>query len=227
MDLSIGLLIITSVFCASLGLNLSSITLMSGHALSQRSSQQQLRHLLICFSFGAMAAIFLLTSTILLLRWQIPHITYYPTLIILLIIQTLIMLLIKVFQASDNLNPWTLRQVRKFIQQRCIKTNSGAEAISLGIFSVLSNIWLLFLPLFNLAGAFSVNQFILPIITIISFITTLPFLSISLVIVLRVQISRIHRFLISNATFLHIVSLLSLILACWQTVSLIFYGGIR
>lgn len=227
MDLSTGLLIATSIFCSSLGLNLGSATLMSGHALSQRASQRQLRHLLRSFAFGATTAMFLLVSTITMLRWQIPDWHFYPLLLILLIIQALVMLLIKIFQSADNLNPWTLYSVRKFIQKRCIKTNSSAEAISLGVFSVLSNIILLFLPLFNLASVLELNRFILPELVLVSLISALPFLINCLVIACKIQISQVHRFLVKNANFLQIVSLLSLTLICWQTISLMFYGGLQ
>lgn len=227
MQIETGLLIITAIFGASLGLNLSSVTLMSGHALSQRTSQRKLRRLLRGFALGAMAAMFLLISTIVLLRWQLADFKFYPVILVLLLVQALIMLVAKFTQPANTLNPWTVQSVRRFIQKRCIKTSSYVEALSLGIFSVLSGFVVLFLPLLNLASIYQPDQPIMLILILFSLATALPFLLICLVIARRLPISRVHRFLIANASFLQALTLVSLTLICWLTANLLAIGGLK
>lgn len=221
MSFSPALMIMVGVFAASLGLNLSSVAMMSGHALSQKTALSRLRQLIWGFLFGVITATLLLLSTVILFvaksplvlntgsgfvaNYQVWHLA-----IIGLIIQTLIMLFCKVLK-PDLVNPWAPESVRTYLRKRCIKTTSIIEAINLGLMSVLANFWLLLLP-FSLLAIQLLGQLEIIQVVIFALASGLPTLIIAMTVAQQVKISQIHLFLIKQANFLQFVSFFSLII---------------
>lgn len=219
MSFTTSLLIITAIFSASLGLNLNSVALMSGHALSQKTSRQKLNRLLLGFLVGVISANFLLISAITLFTMHSfallnlnvglkIHETWH-ILQIGIIVQAVIMLLF-VIRNAQNPNPWVIKPVRSYLRKRCLKTTSVIEAINLGVMSVLAHTWLLTIPFITLAfNALTGPN--LGFIFAFSLLNGLPTLLIIFAIRLRIKISQIHLFLLNRANFLHFLTFFSLI----------------
>lgn len=221
MDFSLGLTLTVAIFIASLNLSLNSLTLMSGRALSHQVAARKLQKLITNFWLGNLAAFFLtLASLILIISQSNLVLSYYDhflvqlntwsLVLILLISQILIMAFLKILQ-STSINPWTPSAVRDFMRQRCLKTDSSVEALSLGITSVLLNLGLMLLPLTILSLDFLSQRLRLYPIIGFSLLISLPHLLIKFLISRRIKISQINRFLIEKANFLQVLSFLSLL----------------
>lgn len=221
MSFGLSLMVMVGVFAASLSLNLNSVALMSGHALSQQTSLRRLRRLIWSFWLGVVIATLLLLSTAILFVAKSPLIIstggsiivpyqVWRFLTISIIIQFLIMLFWKISN-PNSVNPWVLDSVRNYLRNRCIKTSSAVEAISLGLMSVLINFWLLFLPLTALAMVL-LPKFNLPTIILLALINGLPTLLIAMAVAQQIKISQIQLFLIKQAKFLQFISFFSLII---------------
>lgn len=221
MSFGLSLMVMVGIFAASLGLNLNSVALMSGHALSQQTSLRRLRRLIWSFWLGVVIATLLLLSTAILFVAKSPLIIstggsiivpyqVWRFLTISIIIQFLIMLFWKISN-PNSVNPWVLDSVRNYLRNRCIKTGSAVEAISLGLMSVLINFWLLFLPLTALAMVL-LPKFNLPTIILLALINGLPTLLIAMAVAQQIKISQIQLFLIKQAKFLQFISFFSLII---------------
>ena len=221
MSFGLSLMIMVGIFAASLGLNLSSVAMMSGHALSQKTALSRLRQLIRGFLLGVVVANLLLLSTVILFIAKSPffmntgsgfvanyHI--WPLAIIGLVIQILIMAFCKILN-NQLVNPWAPEAVRTYLRKRCIKTNSIIEAINLGIMSVLANFWLLFLPL-SLLAITMLNQLEIAHVVLFALASGIPSFIIALTVTQQVKISQIHLFLIKHANFLQFVSFFSLII---------------
>ena len=221
MSFGLSLMIMVGIFAASLGLNLSSVAMMSGHTLSQKTALSRLRQLIRGFLLGVVVANLLLLSTVILFIAKSPFVMntgsgfvanyrVWPLAIIGLIIQILIMAFCKILK-NQLVNPWALEAVRTYLRKRCIKTNSVIEAINLGIMSVLANFWLLFLPL-SLLAITMLNQLEIAHVVLFALASGIPSFIIALTVTQQVKISQIHLFLIKHANFLQFVSFFSLII---------------
>lgn len=221
MSFGLSLMIMVGIFAASLGLNLSSVAMMSGHALSQKTALSRLRQLIRGFLLGVVIANLLLLSTVILFVAKSPFVLntgnsfvanyrVWPLAIIGLVVQILIMAFCKILN-NQLVNPWAPEAVRTYLRKRCIKTNSVIEAMNLGIMSVLANFWLLFLPL-SLLAITMLNQLEIAHVVLFALASGLPSLIIALTVTQQVKISQIHLFLIKHANFLQFVSFFSLII---------------
>ena len=221
MSFGLSLMIMVGIFAASLGLNLSSVAMMSGHALSQKTALSRLRQLIRGFLLGVVVANLLLLSTVILFIAKSPFVMntgsgfvanyrVWPLAIIGLVIQILIMAFCKILN-NQLVNPWAPESVRTYLRKRCIKTNSIIEAINLGIMSVLANFWLLFLPL-SLLAITMLNQLEIAHVVLFALASGIPSFIIALTVTQQVKISQIHLFLIKHANFLQFVSFFSLII---------------
>jgi len=221
MSFGLSLMIMVGIFAASLGLNLSSVAMMSGHALSQKTALSRLRQLIRGFLLGVVVANLLLLSTVILFIAKSPFVMntgsgfvanyrVWPLAIIGLVIQILIMAFCKILK-NQLVNPWAPEAVRTYLRKRCIKTNSIIEAINLGIMSVLANFWLLFLPL-SLLAITMLNQLEIAHVVLFALASGIPSFIITLTVTQQVKISQIHLFLIKHANFLQFVSFFSLII---------------
>ena len=204
MSFGLSLMIMVGIFAASLGLNLSSVAMMSGHALSQKTALNRLRQLIRGFLLGVVVADLLLLSTVILFVAKSPfvmntgsgfvaHYRVWPLAIIGLVIQILIMAFCKILN-NQLVNPWAPEAVRTYLRKRCIKTNSIIEAINLGIMSVLANFWLLFLPL-SLLAITMLNQLEIAHVVLFALASGIPSFIIALTVTQQVKISQIHLFL--------------------------------
>lgn len=219
MSFITSLIIATVFFGASLGLSLSSVALMSGHSLSQKTALGKLRSLIFGFWLGVVAINILLLSTVVLFTSQsalvlvngdwghIPNYTW-QILTSLLYAQFLAMILCKIFHPKLT-NPWSPAPIRDYLRQRAIKTTSAIEAFNLGVMSVLGNIWLLIVPMAILSLGL-LMRLDLAMIIIFALGVSLPIVLIY-GLIRHVKISRIQLFLINRASFLHFVAFFSLI----------------
>lgn len=221
MSFNLTLMIIVGIFTASLGLNLSSVAMMSGHALSQKTALRRLCQLLRGFLIGVVIANLLLLSTVILFIAKSPfvlntgigfvaHHRLWSLAIVGLTIQALVMLFCKILKTAV-VNPWVPEIVRTYLRKRCTKTTSIVEAISLGIISVLANFWLLLLP-FSLLAISLLSRLEIKHVVLFALVSGLPTLMIALAVKQQVKISQIQLFLIKQANFLHFVAFFSLII---------------
>lgn len=219
MSFANNLMIATVFFGVSLGLSLSSVAMMSGHSLSQKTALSKLRHLIIGFWLGVVAINVLLLSTVVLFTSQsgllvitgnwghIPNYTW-QILTSLLYAQFLLMLACKFFHPQLT-NPWTPSPIRGYLRQRAIKTTSVVEAFNLGVMSMLGNLWLLVVPMIILSLGL-LAKLDLTMIIVFALGVSLPIVLIY-ILVHYIKISQIQLFLINRASFLHFMAFFSLI----------------
>lgn len=228
MNFEVSLVIASLLYSTSLSLNLSSLTLLSGHSLSRRLAKRRLRRLILSFVLGlAVMSLLLLSSFSLFIAYS-PFglaIINQPTIsklvwsqfLLLLGGQILLMLSLSLYY-RQAINPWTPPAIKQFLTQRSSQTRSLVEAFSLGMMSFLGNWLILSLPLIILAYGL-LAQFSLGSILLFSLLNTMPCLLIYGMISYNQKISIIHRFLIQQAGFLKVITLLSLSL-----IGLIIYA---
>lgn len=221
MSFGLSLMMAVGIFTASLGLNLSSLTLLSGHSLSKRLAKRRLRRLVLSFILGIVVMSFLFLSTLSLfivyspfglelINQPIATKLVWSQLLLLLSGQILLMLGLSLY-FRKYINPWTAPGIKQFLIQRASQTRSSVEAFSLGMMSFLGNWLILSLPLTILAYSL-LDQMNLVSIFLFSLLNAVPCLIIYGMISYNQKISAIHRFLIQHANFLKTISLLSLAL---------------
>ncbi len=212
--------IITGIlFLASLGMPISTATAMSGHSLGKKVTPAWLNWLIVNFGFGVFLINSLLISSVCLsiidlekkfgAFYQQPD--FKSLIIVLLTIQLLIMLALMIVNPVQN--PWSSQRFKKFLLKRSNKTKSSAEAISLGIASVLANFWLALLPMIMLAS-YIINQNMITTILLISLASTSSIFGLFLLIRHRIKVDSIHQSLIKNRRFNQFmtISLLSILI---------------
>ncbi len=233
MDFLPLIIITTTLLLANLGIISSTVLSMASQSMGKKIDPKKLSWLIINFGFGSFLFASMLLSTICLALIELARQTtildslfeYQSLMVILLIVQVLLMIGMMIVRPTQN--PWTSQRFKRFLLKRSGKTRSSAEAISLGMASILASFGLIFIPFLTVAAQLINYQLILSII-LISLGSIAPAL-VSLLLVKSENISQIQQKLIKNrhfnqATIIILLLILIFLLVCQTFVS--SYGKI-
>lgn len=134
---------------ASFQLSVSMLTLLSGHAIGKKTAHRRLLHLVGSFVSGAAVMTLLIIATAVLL-FEPNYITVTPltwSVISGLLIGIGIAVWIFYYRRQEGTTLWVPRSFARLLSDRTKATKSGAEAFSLGLTSVFSELLFIVAPL--------------------------------------------------------------------------------
>ena len=201
---------------ASFQLSISTLTLLSGHAIGKKSTRTRLLKLVGGFSFGTvLMTLLILSSTALWLQITFGNNT--PEIIWATVCGFLVGLSVAVwifyYRREPGTSLWIPRGLARYLVHRTKATRVTAEALGLGMTSVIGE--LLFI-----AGPIIVSALLLiqldPLLQvagmgIYALCSLLPFLFVALLISSGYNIGKIQRWRMSNKGFLQFIAGLGLI----------------
>lgn len=207
--------LLAALIHASFNLSVSVLTLLSGHTISREKSQIKLVKLLFAFVFGALAMnVFLFCSFAFFAQNIFFEGVYLFIWLVLIGILSGTGIAVWLFYykrssaKKSGTEIWIPRGLAKFLNDRARKTRHSAEAFSLGLTSIISEIIFIFAPL--LAASFAIIQLPaeLQIFAIIlySFVSTLPLIVITCLICGGHSIAEVQSWRENNKRFLQFCS---------------------
>ena len=134
---------------ASFQLSVSMLTLLSGHAIGKKTAHHRLLHLMGSFVSGAAVMTVLLVATVVLL-FEPGYIAVTPlswSVISGLLIGIGIAVWIFYYRREVGTTLWVPRSLARVLSDRTKATKSSAEAFSLGLTSVFSELLFIVAPL--------------------------------------------------------------------------------
>lgn len=139
---SLAIVIFAALIHASFQLSVSTLTLMSGHAIGKRTAQAKLLRFTGSFMAGVAVTTVLLVSTIAYLASQLLHDTTSP-LVWSVVSGMLFTLGISVWlfyfpKGRKGTSLWLPRTMAEFLSKRSKKTHNSGEAFGLGLTSVIA-----------------------------------------------------------------------------------------
>ena len=223
--------ILAAMVHASFHLSISVLTLLSGHTLSKKKSHLQLTKLSMSLVFGSVFATILIFSTFAYFAGIFYNIAFskvaWAVLAGILVaagISTWIFYYRRGKNIQNSTELWIPRSMAKFLNERASKTVHSAEAFSLGIVSVLSEILFYFASLAIsaiLASRISpAHQFAILVIYVL--ISNLPIFSIACMISGGHPISEIQAWRNKNKRFMQFSAGLGMIILAFITGVVIF-----
>lgn len=224
-------IVLAALIHASFHLSISVLTLISGHTLSRERSHLKLVKLSFALILGAVISTILLFSTFAYvsgLFYDIISLKISWAILIGLSIATGISVWLFYYKRNTNNTSgtelWIPRGMAKYLNQRAKRTKHSAEAFSLGVVSVISEVLFFLAPLtisasltFKLSPAF---QFI----GLVAYITlaNLPIFTIGCMISSGHSISSIQIWREKNKRFLQFIAGLGLIVLGFVVGAVIF-----
>ena len=230
--------LLAALIHASFNLSVSVLTLLSGHTLSREKSQIRLVKLLFAFTFGAIIMNILLFCAFAFFAQTIffdgIYLFIWLVLIGLLVGTGLAVWLFYYRRSSTNKSGteiWIPRGIAKYLNGRARKTKHSAEAFSLGLTSIISEIIFIFAPL--LAATFATIQLPshLQVVAVLlyAFISSLPTIVIACLICGGHSIAQIQVWREKNKRFFQFCSGLGLLILAGflyaSVVSPVVIGG--
>lgn len=214
---ALAIVFLAALVHATFQLSVSMLTLLSGHSIGSKKSQQRTFTLTSAFTIGAGIATVLLLGFIALVFLIIT-----PALDRELIWMVLCGLLIGVgiavwlfyYRKERGTSLWLPRSFASFLSERGKKTKHSAEAFSLGVTSVLSEILFIIAPL-SIAGFALIH---LPDVWQLAAILLYTILSLSSLVAVWMlvgsgyKLSRIQKWRETNKHFLQFVAAAGLII---------------
>lgn len=204
---SLAIIALAALIHASFQVSVSTLTLMSGHALGKKTAHGRLLRLVGSFIGGVGVITLLLLSTASFLFSQLfPYGT--PMLIWAMVCGAIIGVAVAVwiyyYKQQRGTSLWIPRSIANYLNDRSKATKRPAEAFGLGLTSVLSEILFLFAPLLvaslvliRLSPALQLTGIALYVV-----ISLLPLLVFSAIIGGGRTLARIQRWRESNKRFL-------------------------
>lgn len=196
---------------ASFQLSVSSLTLMSGHALGKKTAHMRLLHL--CFSL--IAGVFFMTALLLAftsitLTSLLPTITplYVWALACGLAMGVGVSVWLFYFRKQKGTVLWIPRSFASYIADRAQKTKNPAEAFGLGLSSVVGEIIFIVAPIL-ISGLLIVRldtSLQLMAIALYAFIAVLPTLIVTFIIGGGRSISKVQKWREQHKKFLQFVA---------------------
>ncbi len=220
--------ILAAMVHASFHLSISVLTLLSGHTLSKKKSHLQLTKLSMSLVFGSVFATILIFSTFAYFAGIFYNIVFSKVawavldgILVAAGISTWIFYYRRGKNIQNSTELWIPRSMAKFLNERASKTVHSAEAFSLGIVSVLSEILFYFASLAILASRVSpTHQFAILVIYVL--ISNLPIFSIACMISGGHPISEIQAWRNKNKRFMQFSAGLGMIILAFITGVVIF-----
>lgn len=151
---SFSIIILAASIHASFQLSISILTLLSGHTINRKKSHLNLVKLACALTFGSISAVVLLFCTACFLLNSFYNYQFF-NLIWAVLIGLAIGTAFSVwafyyrnpFSKNSNSQMWIPRGFADFLSSRAKKTSHSAEAFSLGVSGVLSEILFIFAPM--------------------------------------------------------------------------------
>lgn len=142
---------------ASFQLSVSMLTLLSGHAIGKKTAHHRLLHLVLSFVWGAaFVSLLLIATAVLLFEPGYIRVTMLTWSIISgVLIGIGIAVWVFYYRREAGTSLWIPRGFARFLSDRTKTTKSGAEAFSLGMTSVVSELLFIVAPV--LAGALAIT----------------------------------------------------------------------
>lgn len=147
---SLAIIAFAALIHASFQVSVSTLTLMSGHALGKKTAHSRLLRLISGFIGGvAVVTLLLLSAAAFIFTQLFPYGT--PMLVWAMLCGAVIGVAIAVwlyyFREQKGTSLWIPRGVADFLNDRSKATKRTAESFGLGVVSVLSEILFVFAPL--------------------------------------------------------------------------------
>lgn len=155
---SFAIIIFAGLIHASFQLSVSMLTLLSGHSLGRKTAHRRVMTLLNHFITG----VFVLTTTLvatlayylsLVIQGSLATEQLFAAVITGVLVSVGIATLIFYYRKGNGTSLWIPRDLAHFLTKRTKTTKSGAEAFSLGMASVVSELVFIVAPMFAAALA--------------------------------------------------------------------------
>lgn len=225
------IVILAAVVHAGFHLSISVLTLLSGHSLSKKKSHFQLTKLSMSLFLGSLITTVLIFSTFAYLSdifYNFAFLKVFWAMLVGILVSTGISVWIfyyrRVKGSTNGTELWIPRSMAKYLNLRASKTNHSAEAFSLGVISVLSEILFYFAPLLA-STTLTINTdsaFQFAVLIIYVMISNLPLFIIACLISGGHPISEIQAWRDRNKNFIQFVSGLGMIILAFIIGSVIF-----
>lgn len=216
---------------ASFQLGVSMVTLLSGHAVGKKFATRRVSRLMIAFLLGTIVMTALLVSMLCDIAFAIfqysTPVSVWTTLCLAMIVVGLV-IWVCYYRRGPGTLLWVPRGMAKFLHTRIHATRASAEAFSLGLTSVLAELFFMLTP----AAAAALAIITLPVSLQLAgaaayvVIASLGMLSVTIFISSGHSISRLQRWREANKRFLQFAGGSALIiLACYIYVTMVMSGA--
>lgn len=227
----LSVVILAAMVHASFHLSISVLTLLGGHTLSKKKSHLQLTKLSMSLVFGSIFATVLIFSTFAYFAGIFYNIAFsklaWAILIGILVasgISTWIFYYRRGKNVQNGTELWIPRSMAKYLNERASKTTHSAEAFSLGVLSVLSEILFYFASL-AISAIFASRvspAFQFAILVIYGLIANLPIFSIACMVSGGHPISEVQAWRNKNKRFMQFSAGLGMIILAFIVSVVIF-----
>lgn len=201
---------------ASFQLSISTLTLLSGHAIGKKASKTRLFKLVAGFSFGTvLMTLLVLSSSALWLQIafgdSVPAIAWAT--VCGLLIGLSIAVWIFYYRKEPGTSLWIPRGLARYLVSRTKSTRATAEALGLGVVSVIGEILFISGPILVSALLLIQLEPYWQLVGLATYAITslLPFLFVALLISSGYNIGKIQRWRTDNKGFLQFIAGLGLI----------------
>ncbi len=141
------LIIITAtlliLFINSLRLSSSTLAFFRGHSLGKQTARKRVNAMNWWFVSGVLFFIWLIISSLTLVSYLMLEIIgadFYWIIIVAILILELVLMAIAYSYQSSKQNPWISQNFRHYLLSRCQKTKSTAEAMMLGMATIVGQL---------------------------------------------------------------------------------------
>lgn len=211
----ISIIILAAVIHATFQLSVSTLTLMSGHALGRRTSKTQLTNMITGFLLGStimtallVAALAFLTQSLTLEDGSISP-AIWATASGLLAGLGVAAWLFYYRREKSSTSLWLPKPLSNYLALRSKRTRSSAEAFGLGLTSVAAEIIFIAGPILTvslLLGSQVPIEAAPGLLLLYSLISSLPLAIIGIAVLRGARLSRIQRWREQNKNFLQFVA---------------------
>lgn len=211
----ISIIILAAVIHATFQLSVSTLTLMSGHALGRRTSKTQLTNMITGFLLGStimtallVAALAFLTQSLTLEDGSISPAIWATTSGLLAGLGVAAWLFYYRREKSST-SLWLPKPLSNYLALRSKRTRSSAEAFGLGLTSVAAEIIFIAGPILTvslLLGSQVPIEAAPGLLLLYSLISSLPLAIIGIAVLRGARLSRIQRWREQNKNFLQFVA---------------------
>lgn len=211
----LSVIVLAAIIHATFQLSVSTLTLMSGHALGRRASKKQVTGLVGGFLLGVLLmttllllAISYITQAFLLQNGAVPA-AIWATNSGLLVGLGVAAWLFYYRREKNSTSLWLPQALSRYLNQRSKKTRSGAEAFGLGLTSVLAEGIFIIGPILTASLVLGSQVPIVAspgLILLYTLISILPLTIIAIAVLRGARLSRIQKWREQNKNFLQFIA---------------------
>ena len=206
-----AIIVLAAIIHASFQLSVSVLTLVSGHALGAATRRRRVMNLLSGFTLGAMTMTLLMLATLAYVAYSTMG-NHVPPLVWAVVCGLMAGVAVAIWVFYYRRGPgtalWLPRPMAYFLHNRVKSTELTAEAFSLGLTSVIAEILFAIAPLGAAACAMVMLPRSMQIVGLITYtiITTLPLLSVVVLVGGGRRLSTIQKWRDTNKRFIQFVA---------------------